>query len=559
MNSDFTAAGLARRGELTGETRRRIPPVRLVTEEGKVEGKERLLSADTWQPYINRQTKHALLSPGSMLLFDFGCELAGGILLTTGGGGTELFRLRVVFGESVSEALGEPNNDHAIHDTVLDLPPMGTVEFGNTAFRFLKLEVPADAPKPVPLQSVMAVSVMSDLEFTGSFESSDPLLNRIWQVGARTLHLNTGEFIYDGAKRDRLVWMGDLHPEISTACRLWSDWGMVRRSLDFCRDHTPPGEWINGISSYTLWWIICQHDFHRYAGDLAYLKEQRDFLARILEELTPCVGGDGCEAMPGHRFLDWPSSGNDAAVHVGLQALLFQAMTAAAEIARRIGDDTLRERAGELARRLGGYPIRPAGGHKQSAALLALSGLADPATINMGILSDRPFEGLSTFFGYYVLQARALAGDYSGATDVIRRYWGGMLEMGATSFWEDFDLAWCDNAFSIDSLPVAGKRDIHADFGNYCYKSLRHSLCHGWASGPTAWMSEHLLGVTPVEPGFRRVRIEPRLPKLDFARGTVSTPHGLITVEAERVAGKTVCRYELPDGVERVSFSNSSR
>ena len=38
----------------------------------------------------------------------------------------------------------------------------------------------------------------------------------------------------------------------------------------------------------------------------------------------------------------------------------------------------------------------------------------------------------------------------------------------------------------IDELVPPGKKDLHGDFGAYCYVGFRHSLCHGWASGPTA-------------------------------------------------------------------------
>ena len=103
-------------------------------------------------------------------------------------------------------------------------------------------------------------------------------------------------------------------------------------------------------------------------------------------------------------------------------------------------------------------------------------------------------QRMSTFYGYYVLQARAKAGDYQGCLDCIRQYWGAMLDLGATTFWEDFDLEWTANAARIDELVPPGKKDIHGDFGNYCYKGFRHSLCHGWASGPTAWLSRARAG-----------------------------------------------------------------
>ena len=73
-----------------------------------------------------------------------------------------------------------------------------------------------------------------------------------------------------------------------------------------------------------------------------------------------------------------------------------------------------------------------------------------------------------------------------------------MLDLGATTFWEDFDLEEAANAAPIDAIVPEGKLDYHHDTGNYCYIGLRRSLCHGWASGPTAWLSEHVLGIKVV-------------------------------------------------------------
>jgi len=152
-------------------------------------------------------------------------------------------------------------------------------------------------------------------------------------------------------------------------------------------------------------------------------------------------------------------------------------------------------------------------------------------------LSKNPLNGLSTFFGYYMMEARALAGDYVETAETIRRYWGGMLDFGATTFWEDFDLDWFAGAGRIDEPPVPGKKDLHADYGRFCYEGLRHSFCHGWAGGPTAWLSEHLLGIKPLEPGFKTARVQPRLVDLDWLEGALPTPFGPIRVTAEKGGG----------------------
>ncbi len=74
--------------------------------------------------------------------------------------------------------------------------------------------------------------------------------------------------------------------------------------------------------------------------------------------------------------------------------------------------------------------------NKQAAALLVLAGLLDPKETNERVLAVDGADRISTFLGYYVLRARAEAGDIQGSLDCIRAYWGGMLSLGATTFWK---------------------------------------------------------------------------------------------------------------------------
>ena len=72
--------------------------------------------------------------------------------------------------------------------------------------------------------------------------------------------------------------------------------------------------------------------------------------------------------------------------------------------------------------------------------MMVLANMLEAETANNDILGKNPYHDFSPFFGYYVLQARTLAHDYKGALDVIREYWGAMLDLGATTFWEGFDM-----------------------------------------------------------------------------------------------------------------------
>ena len=159
-------------------------------------------------------------------------------------------------------------------------------------------------------------------------------------------------------------------------------------------------------------------------------------------------------------------------------------------------------------------------------------------------------RGVSTFLGYYLLRARGDAGDIGGALDLIRTYWGAMLDLGATTFWEDFDLAWAKGALPIDVLPERGAYDVHGDNGNYCYRGFRHSLCHGWASGPVPFLSEYVLGVRIAEPGCKKLIISPALGDLEWAEGTVPTPYGDVFVRHERDGEGVRTCFRAPDGIE---------
>ena len=171
-----------------------------------------------------------------------------------------------------------------------------------------------------------------------------------------------------------------------------------------------------------------------------------------------------------------------------------------------------------------------------------VSGLADRSEI----VQHDPFNGVSTFYGFYMLLAQPTV----PAMELIRRYWGAMLERGATTFWEDFDLAWLKNSGRIDEFTPEGKLDLHADFGAYCYKGLRHSLCHGWSCGPMPFLSERVLGIRFLEPGGKKVAIQPDLGDLEYASVSYPTRYGNIRVETDRSGKKKI---DAPAEVEIVT------
>lgn len=528
-------------------------------EKCRVTGEEVLL--EDREPQINLgQTEACVLENNgetASILLDFGVEFHGYVKLFVWSVTPEMVRLRIRFGESAMEAMsdlgGEKNatNDHINRDQIIETGFLSMPEIGPSGFRFCRIDL-IDPNTKISFKTVKGIFTYRELEYKGSFRCNDERLNEIWGVGAYTVHLNMQEYVWDGIKRDRLVWIGDMHPETSTIQAVFGYDESVPKSLDLARDETPLPGFMSGISSYSLWWVLIHHGWYMQNGDKEYLEEQRDYLKSLLIQFSQYIDEEGREQLPPTRFLDWPSHGNDEAFHAGLHSLLRLSLLRGAELLEELGENETaamcRERADILLKHV------PDPNHnKQAAALMALADIAPAEEMNDKVIKVGGARNLSTFFGYYILQAQALANDMVGALDNIRTYWGGMLDRGATTFWEDFNIEWLEGSGRIDELVPEGVKDLHGDFGNFCYKGFRHSLCHGWASGPTAFMSGYVLGIQVLKPGCEEIRIKPDLGDLEWAEGTYPTPMGIIWVRHEKNQDGTIkTEYKVPEGVKVV-------
>ena len=493
------------------------------------------------------------------ILLDFGKELHGSVEFAAPiRPSQQALKIRVRMGESVSEAMSDAEapgatatNQHSLRDFTVALPWLGTFETGNSGFRFVRVDL-LDDNAVLPIKSVRAVLKYRDIPYLGSFRCSDSRLNDIWDTGAYTVHLNMQDYLWDGVKRDRLVWVGDMHPEVMTIASVFGDTGVVRKSLDFARDNAPLPSWMNGIAAYSMWWVLIHRDLYMYGGDLSYLNSQREYMKGLFKVLAAATDGNRENLQGGQRLLDWPTSEMPDVIHAGYQALMVMAMEAGAQIGEWTGDKEMRELCASTAGKLRRHNPGSCGS-KQGAAMLVLAKMADKPQKECDIIAKNGADGFSTFFGYYMLRALAEGGRFEEAMQIMSDYWGAMLDLGATTFWEDLNYAEALKAARIDEQVPDGAYDYHASSGAYCYKGHRHSFCHGWASGPTSWLSQYVLGITPLEPGCRKVAIKPHLGKLKWAEGSFPTPYGVIRVKHTRDAGgKVSTQYDAPAGVEVV-------
>ena len=158
--------------------------------------------------------------------------------------------------------------------------------------------------------------------------------------------------------------------------------------------------------------------------------------------------------------------------------------------------------------------------HTTLWAILAGAAIGDEA----GALMDRTFDGrvpvaVCTFsMNYYMFRALEFAGRYNEYALKQLAGWETMLDLHCTT--------WCENPDDP------------------------RSECHGWSSAPIYEFSAMVLGVYPTENGYRSVRIKPNVDcfDLDWAKGTVPTPHGVISVAWEKKDGLLTLDVSLPEG-----------
>ncbi len=537
-----------------------MPTAVLWAGEG-VSGAERLLQRTDTQPLLVLEGEFTLLDTRggkrAALLLDFGCEFAGGVQITSRTGGV---RVRLRFGESAMEALTPlgakgATNDHAVRDMEVLLPHNGTQRFGQSGLRFVCIEL--EEPEALcELVAVQGVVTYRDIPYVGSFACSDGLLNDIFDTCAYTAHVCMQELLWDGVKRDRAVWIGDMHPELLAIQAVFGHLPMLADCLRITAERYPHPAWPNNMGAYGLWYILILHDMMLHAGAGAPVQELEYYWKPLLQRFIDCVHTDGGPVLQEEDlrrgfFLDWPSKDTPEA-EAGINALMSRTLAAGAALCRQMGDGAMAEvclakKAVLDANRLPCYA-----GQKQVVAHMYLAGQLDKAE-TARLLTAGGGRGLSTFMSSYILTAAACTAGMAPALELLRQYYGGMLAAGATTFWEDFDIDWLREGARIDRVLAPGEYDIHADNGRYCYVGQRHSLCHGWSAGPAAFLINRVLGVRPLEAGCRKVEVKPDLGDLAWAEGGYATPYGALTVRAEKMPdGSMKVEVKAPEGVEVV-------
>ena len=513
-------------------------PERIVKAEGNIHNLERLLTGFEKQNFFKIDKPCTIKGKGYIIL-DFGREIYGTLRLMINKFFDEKpgnnFRIR--FGESVTETCAEigekgATNDHSTRDMEIYMSPNSDMEWGNTGFRFVRIDFLLNQTYIV--NKIVAGFIHSDMERIGDFRTSNRL-SEIYDIATYTLFLNVQNSIWDGIKRDQHLWVGDLYPELTGLMLSYGNIPAIEEALEGIVSHYKMPVWYNEIPAYNIWFVLCVNDFIKYTGI-----ENQKIIAEVeknIDQFDKCIDAYGKvdfykvgASMWVDDFFEWPCFETPSG-KIGVFYLL--KYTLQKIVQEKFFNEKITEKARKALAKIRDEK-QPLTGVKSVESLRVLCG--ENVEESVAVLLVGGAKGCSVFFMYFILKALAENGKGAEALQIAQDYYGAMLDKGATTFWENFDIEWANGSSRIDEFPQENEKDIHGDFGAHCYTGFRHSLCHGWSSGIITFLIENVAGIQIQEKGFKKIKIQP-IKEIDCMQCDIPTPYGIISIETVASVG----------------------
>ncbi|MCX7174662.1 MAG: family 78 glycoside hydrolase catalytic domain [Proteobacteria bacterium] len=440
--------------------------------------------------------------------------------------------------------------------------------------RYLQLTF-RDAAEPLHVRAVTVIRTGYPVEERGAFECSDPVLNRLWEVGARTLRLCMHDAYIDCPSREQRQYM-DVYVQARFNYAAFGDTRLAARLLRQMSDSqrpegltmlAAPGDFgvacFTNIPDFCLLWIMMIGDYLMYADDPEIVDDIYHSVAKALRWFEHYLDDeDLLTEVPHWVFVDWAETDRKGQVTT-LNAQFVAALRVASRLANIVGHARAATKHDAMAKRVSAaingllwdedrgvyvdsrYRGRPSRriSQQSNAIVIALDialenrwdriwpAILDPQRLVLTHALDHegnrtPFDEetqvvlAQAFHSHFLHAALRRSGNIDQIVNNLRTRWGEMLVDGESTFRETWQLD-----------PVTSK-------------------CHAWSATPTFDLSTDILGVTPIAEGFRRLRIVPHIAGLQWARGRYPTPHGEVLVHWQRREDDVWLQVNLPAGCE---------
>ncbi|SFE52833.1 alpha-L-rhamnosidase [Paenibacillus catalpae] len=428
------------------------------------------------------------------------------------------------YGESIEEAL---DTEHSI---LIDTVPAGNDSYRCPARAFRYLFVQGAEKGQFELT---ASYEYLPLEQKGTFTCSNDQINRIWEMAEYTLHLNSREFFLDGIKRDRWVWSGDAYQSYLINNYIYFDPEITKRTIIALRGKDPIVRHINTIMDYSFYWVMSIYDYYQTTRDIDFVAFIYPRMKSMMEYCISRTDEDGfIRGREGDWvFIDWAEIDKTGAV-CAEQMLYAESLKAAWACGELLGAGEERYLASykQLKSRidecfwdeeLGAYIDSFESGkrnvtrHANIFALLwEFADNEQRESIITNVLLNDEVPRISTpYFKFYELEVMCRIGRLDYVSAQIQSYWGGMIQLDATTFWEEYN----PDITGPERLGMYGDR-----YGK--------SLCHAWGASPIYLLGRYYFGVYPTSAGYETFAIEPQHGGLEWLKGTIPVNGGTVTV-----------------------------
>lgn len=431
-------------------------------------------------------------------LYDFGKETFGPVTMSDIKPGDII---SLSYGESKEEALDYENAILREKLTAADEPVRPA-----RAFRYIYAK--SENKNEINLAAQYEFLPIKDV---ASFECEDEEIKKIWELCAYTFHLNSREFYLDGIKRDRWVWSGDAYQSYIINRYLYADNAITKRTITALLGKPTYHCHINEINDYSAFLIIAVWEYYFATGDRKFVESVWDKVKELCNFIVSRLDENGyvVEVKGDWIFIDWGNVDKDGTL-CAEQILLWQMYNSMAKLSEIFGEENPFEaKANELKIKIKNdywreekcafidcYDDGKEHISKQTNTLAIIYDFVDEKTaekIMSSVIDNKNVTPITTpYFKLYELIARCKCGDIEGMQTYLKEYWGGMLKLGATSIWEQFD-------------PTKTGLEHYGMYG----KKYDKSLCHAWGSGPIYLLGRFVAGVKQTGLGYKTFTVTP--------------------------------------------------
>ena len=398
-------------------------------------------------------------------------------------------------------------------------------------------------PKDVTVISLMYRETGYDSSFSGDFKCDDEFLNSLWQKSLRTLYVTMRDNFMDCPDRERAQWWGDVTSEmIMTMYSLDSNsYLLYQKGVEAMLSHVDENKVLQTVVPISgdyfelpvqqLAGIVGFLTYYEYTGDKAFVEKVYD---ASVDYLKLWEIGENNLVVHREGSWDWPDWGSKADMTAIENAWVYYALSSVEKMADVIGENKdipfITERKNAIAK---GYEnLWTEDGFKsedakkpddRANALAVLAGLAKKEQYSTVKNVLTTTKNSSPYMEYYVLEALCKMGEYDAAKSRIKERYEGMMCEDYSTLWEFWD-------------------------------SWRGTKNHAWSGGPLVIMSKYFAGVTPLEAGYEKVKIEPQYALSDNISCTVPSVKGLITLNYKKTDGAYVVELNIPQGLDTVLY-----